>query len=298
MNLKLALTVVVFSLAQPSAANAQSMAHAARSAARELAFTGKALLAEGKYAEALDAFNRADSVMHLPSLGLEAARCLVKLDRWVEASERFRAVARMEYEQAALSESQRAVHEQAKQDAEREGHELGPKIPSLTIVIAGGVADVAVFLDDARLPAALTDVEIPVDPGQHLVSIERGAWKAVDAVAVKPGEKARVKVAMPASRKPMASETGIRPGEPLAEMGKTPVRCPQGASWEGEQCVAREVRVQCPSGSVWNGLACVGARERGEGADAAPRRPMRAIKVGTARMVKIEAGTYWVGGQE
>jgi hypothetical protein len=203
MNRKLLLAVLVVSLAHVSVAAGQTVDHAARSAARDLARKGMALMAEGKPAEALDAFNRADEVMHLPSLGLEAARCLVKLDRWVEASERFRAVARLEYEQAGLTESQRKVQERAKQDGEREGSELAPKIPSLTVVLTGGAAGVTLYLDDRQLPAALAGVEIPVDPKEHVARIERGEWKDSQTVAVKPGEKARMEFVVPAPPAPV-----------------------------------------------------------------------------------------------
>jgi len=128
------LAVVFVSLAQASAAVGQAVDLGARSAARELARRGLSLQAEGKYVEALDAFDRANEVMHLPSLGLAAARCLVKLERWVEASERFRATSLMQYEPAGLSKPQRKVQEQAKQDAEREGIELGSKIPAAATV--------------------------------------------------------------------------------------------------------------------------------------------------------------------
>jgi hypothetical protein len=197
MNPKLVFAVLVVSLVQTSAVGAQTVDIAARSAARELAVKGKALAGEGRAAEALDAFNRADDIMHLPSLGLEAARCLVKLDRWVEASERFRTVARMDYEKSGLNQTQRDLQEQARQDAQREGGELGPKIPCITIVLAGGAADVALYLDDRPLPAALAGVEIPVDPGERVVRVERGEWKDSGKVSVKAGEKTRLEFTVP-----------------------------------------------------------------------------------------------------
>ena len=223
MNRKLVLAVLVLSLAQASAAAAQTVDAGARSAARDLAIKGKVLVGEGKHAEALDAFNRADEIMHLPSLGLEAARCLVKLDRWVEASERFRLVARMDYEQAGLNQSQRDVQDQARQDAEREGGELAPTIPSLTIVLAGSAARVALYLDDRPLSAALAGVEFPVDPGEHVVRAERGEWKPREAVSLKPGEKARLEFTVPLPPAP-APVVVTPPAAPPAPVSAPPAR--------------------------------------------------------------------------
>ena len=242
MNRKLVLAVLVVSLAHLSVAAGQTVGHGTRSAARELARKGMALMAEGKPGEALDAFNRADEVMHLPSLGLEAARCLVKLDRWVEASERFRAVARMEYEQAGLSESQRNVQKRAQQDAEREGSELGPKIPSLTVMLSGGAAGVTLYLDDRQLPSALAGVEIPVDPGEHVARAEQGEWKDRRTVAVKAAEKARMEFAVPAPPEPAPvvvsppAETArpVVPPAATAEDRGDSLRPPRPASARGE----------------------------------------------------------------
>jgi hypothetical protein len=213
------LAVSLFSLAQASVAAGQTVDSTTRGAARDLALRGKVLAGEGKHAEALDAFNRADEVMHLPSLGLEAARCLVKLDRWVDASERLRAVARTEYQQAGLNEIQRSVQEQARQDAERERTELAPKIPSLILVLTGNATGVTLYLDNRRLPTALAGAAIPVDPGPHVVRIERGDWESHAATTVKPGEKTQLGFVLPAPpplivAPPPAPATAPQPAEP------------------------------------------------------------------------------------
>src|SRR5690242_3471253 len=101
------------------AARADSVDAAARATARKLGTEAVKLFEAGDFAAALDKFNTADSLVPAPTLGLYAARCLVKLDRLVEASERYLAVTRMQLERGAP-----AVMRKAQADAVTEREKL------------------------------------------------------------------------------------------------------------------------------------------------------------------------------
>src|SRR5262249_5440698 len=66
-----------------------------RAKARTIGEEGLALYDQGRYIEALDRFQSASALVKAPTLDLMAARCLTKMGRLVEASERYLDVTRM-----------------------------------------------------------------------------------------------------------------------------------------------------------------------------------------------------------
>src|SRR4051812_30455373 len=82
-------------------ARAENVDAAARSTARKLGQEAVKLYEAGDYARALEKFNTADSLVPAPTLGLYAARCLTKLGKVVEASERYLEVTRMQLDRGS-----------------------------------------------------------------------------------------------------------------------------------------------------------------------------------------------------
>ncbi|MEZ4370610.1 MAG: tetratricopeptide repeat protein [Polyangiaceae bacterium] len=135
--------------------------------ARSLAEQGfKAYKAE-KWQEALDRFERAESLVHAPPHLLYAARASAKLGGYVKARELYNKILR-----ETLAGGAPPAFKQAQKDAAAELPEVEKKIAYLTITISGpkpGEADVK--LDGAEVPKALVGVERPVDPGARKVSV-------------------------------------------------------------------------------------------------------------------------------
>jgi hypothetical protein len=163
-------------------------------AARELGEQAIELYKEGKFDAALERFDRASKLVDVPSLNLYAARCLEKLGRWVEASERYLRVTRMpavtgELEDQAL----------ARTTAGEERAALLPRIPKLEIAIEGvDAASVSVQLDGKSVPAALLGVERPVDPGEHSVVGTLGTQRVERSVKLSEATRERVSLAFSA----------------------------------------------------------------------------------------------------
>jgi tetratricopeptide (TPR) repeat protein len=134
-----------------------------RAAACVLGTEGVAAYKRGAYSEALEQLDRAYRVVAAPSLALWSARTLVKLGRWVEASDRYLQATRLD-----ISIGNPAIQAKAKQDAEQELAELQKRLPQLEVAITGVPAqDVSLTLDGTSLPAALVGTRIPIDPGPH-----------------------------------------------------------------------------------------------------------------------------------
>ncbi|MET0794441.1 MAG: hypothetical protein ABW061_23165, partial [Polyangiaceae bacterium] len=169
-------SAVAFTVALSVHANAQQVDDATRSAARQLATDGSAAYQANDFAQAYDQFNRAYQLVHVPTVGIWAARSLLKLGRLVEASERYLEVAR-----SPLPADAPAEHLKAQKDANDERAALLPRIPSVRVILEGAdPSEVFVTLNDQLLQAALLGVKRPVDPGKFRVKGVRGE-QVVDA---------------------------------------------------------------------------------------------------------------------
>jgi hypothetical protein len=174
-------------------ARADNVDATSRSTARRLGQEALKLYDAGDYAGALEKLNTADSLVPAPTLGLYAARCLVKLGRLVEASERYLEVTRMQLDRNALP-----VMRKAQADAVAEREKLLPTIPTLEVRLDGPQGDgTAVTVDDKPLLPALLGEKRPVDPGKHKATAKRADAAVSDEILVRAGDAARLVLKLP-----------------------------------------------------------------------------------------------------
>lgn len=136
-----------------------------RTAAREMASQGAEAFEKRDYETALDRFQRAAALFRAPSISVMEARTLAKLGRLIAALDKY-----VETRHSPLSPDAPEVLQRAVNDATREGEELRARIPLLRISIVGKrprPGELKVTLDGKPVPAALLDVERPLDPGHH-----------------------------------------------------------------------------------------------------------------------------------
>jgi len=180
-------------LAAPTA-RADNVDASARSTARKLGQEAVKLYEAGSYAAALEKFNTADSLVPAPTLGLYAARCLVRLGRLVEASERYLEVTRMQLDRAALP-----VMRKAQSDAVSEREKVLPTIPTLDVRLEGPRGDgTTVTVDDRPLLPGLLGEKRPIDPGKHVAVARRADTSVRQEVILAPGGAAQIVLLMPA----------------------------------------------------------------------------------------------------
>lgn len=185
LALSLAASALLF--AAPSAAGAP-VDDATRAAARSIAEEALARFDRGDHQGALTLFDKADALVQAPTMGIMAARCLEKLGRWVEATERYLAVSRAPLD-AGANEAQR----NAVKAAEVERDALLPKIPALVVVVEGeGARPVEVTIDGKSVPAALLGMKRPTDPGRHRIEARRGSESVTREVVLDPGASVTV----------------------------------------------------------------------------------------------------------
>jgi hypothetical protein len=144
-----------------SAASAPSPAQ--RETARRLMDEGKDRTREGDMPRALDAYQKAHDIMHVPSTGIALAKTHVALGHLVEGRDVALEVLRMPREP-----KEPAAFEHARKAAKELEASLKARIPTVKIVIKGGPAT-RVTVDDGEVAPILLGEPVAMNPGKHVV---------------------------------------------------------------------------------------------------------------------------------
>ncbi len=178
-----------------------------RAAARSAADAGVDAFEQGRYAEAVDLFSRAEQMVHAPPHLLFMARSMVKLGRLVDARENYLKITR-----ERLAPTAPPAFKRAQTDAEAELAQIQPRLAAATITIEGDATGAEVLMDRSPLPAAVVGIPFPIDPGTHVFSARAGE-DAGPEVTVKFGEGQRqaVRLQLPRRARPVAATA--KPGD-------------------------------------------------------------------------------------
>lgn len=141
---------------------------------------GVGLYESQHWADALRAFEEADTLYHSPVFVLYEARCLSNLGRLIEARAHYRAV-----EADPLPEEAPKVWVDAKSDAARERVVAERDIGAIRVVVRGPARG------DVRLDGDLVDVDEPieVDPGEHALRVAWSSGALHKTIVVHRGER-------------------------------------------------------------------------------------------------------------
>lgn len=212
------LAALLTAAVAPGASAQEAAEDAARSSARQLANDASEAYRRGDYEAAYDGFNRAFRLVGVPGLGVWSARSLRQLNRWVEASERYREVTRVQLPEDAPESSRTALRE-----AEAELQELLPRIPSLVITVENATPEeVEVTLDGRPVPSALLGAKQRLDPGSHRIVARRGGEELREEITA--SERGVERIALRFSSPPAANVTAPGADTSAPEAGRTPQR--------------------------------------------------------------------------
>ena len=163
------------------------------SSARELAKLGLQDYDAGNYEEAAKKLGQAYAVVHVPTLAVDQARALMKLGKWVNASELY-----LEAMNIPKDGSWQAVQLDAQREAEAERKNLLPRIPRVRVAVVGANAtDITVVVDGTEIPKALHDAEQLLDPGTRNIRGLRGSETITESVTLNEGERRTVTLRFP-----------------------------------------------------------------------------------------------------
>ncbi len=155
-------------------------------AAEKLFQDGRKLLAEGKLDEACDALRASQQLEPRTGTLLNLGDCEEKRGKLATAWSVF-------VEARALA---RKANDPRAAEAERRANALAPKLPYLTISVAGATpGGLVVRRGEAVVPVVELGRELPIDPGHYALEVTapgHRTWSGT--VDVAPGQRARVEV--------------------------------------------------------------------------------------------------------
>jgi hypothetical protein len=184
----------------------------------------------GRFADALESYRRADSIVGVPTTGLAVARTLDKLGRLREARE---VASRVGNSQAVVGEP--AILTEARDRGAAFALELDRAIPTLHVVVTGApAAKGASLVINGVVVSTGTSTPVSLDPGEHhykvtatgyvpivgRVKLERNERRKVEHVLVPVSEPAR-KPVEPSASAPVLAYAGFGVGAAGVLVGTT-----------------------------------------------------------------------------
>jgi hypothetical protein len=179
----------------PTEARAQ-VGDAERAAARDLFKQGDELQRAGNFTDALDRFQRAQQVIQAPTNVLRIAECQAALGKLVESAESYRAVIRWPLAAGAPPAFQSAIDQ-----AKGELSQVDPRVPRLLVKVSpAGVANESLVIDGTAVSGALVGEPIPLDPGEHKVTVNAPGYASPEqAVTLRERETRTLNVELHAT---------------------------------------------------------------------------------------------------
>jgi hypothetical protein len=171
----------------------EDVGQADKDAAREMFRRGDEAYRDGNFGDALKAFVGADTIMRVPTTGLEVGRSLVALNRFVEARAFLERVANDSpdaYEPKPFAA--------ARLQAGRLLREIDKKVAKVTVVVKGPAkSDVTATIDRSEIRTKRFGKAVTLDPGDHELHIEAPGFVAQDkAFSVEVGERRKLEIVL------------------------------------------------------------------------------------------------------
>jgi hypothetical protein len=184
-----------------------------RASARSLASEGYDALERKDYARAVDRFRHADSLVHAPTIGVDLARALIGLGRYVEAYERYQLIIREGAPKGSPSSWKQAVD-----DAQKEVADLEPRLSWVVIHVMGPL-DPQVTIDGDDVPEGALGARRAADPGKRTIRATADGFEPnQQTITLKEGQQQVVTLVLRRSAAPRpAAPVTTEPAEKQAK---------------------------------------------------------------------------------
>lgn len=193
---------------------------------------GRAGLAEfdtGHWQSALDKFSVADAHRHSPVFRLYVARCLQKLNRWLEAKLAYASILERPLDDKAPLPWRKAL-----ENAKSELDALMSLLPSVVVVIRPAEEEteaLELFIDGQRVERGVQSAPIEFSPGEHEFTVRRATETVASrSVVLRAGEqRLSIVLEVPAEPKPTPAEVPPPKVAPRAFAAAAQKSVPQNA---------------------------------------------------------------------
>jgi hypothetical protein len=237
-------------------------------AAESLFQEARKLLAAGRYTEACEKLASSEEIDPAVGTLLNLARCYEKIGRTASAWAIYR---------KAITAAKQAGQGERERAARRAAESLEPRLSRLTVNVPADLspAKVQVVRDGEAMPPELWGAVVPVDPGEHKISVtavDKKPWSA--SVVVAPGASQQVNVTSlqpvePESAPAEVSPIKRAPVEPESvQAAPGPAEAPARHSfWNSQKSVATVVSAIAVAGIVVGAVETVGYLNKKDQAD-------------------------------
>lgn len=192
-----------------------------RANARAMATQGVSAYNEGRFAESLDLFTRAETLLHAPPHVLYLARSAERLGQLVRAREFYLRLAREE-----LPANAPQAFRDAQNQAREEVRAIESRLATVTIAVKVPPGVTAkVELDGKPVSPAVIGVPIPADPGKHQLTLSAPGYESQTLlVTLAEGGKGKVELQLGPASGVVASPP------PTSTPAAAPLQTPSSAS--------------------------------------------------------------------
>ncbi len=158
------------------------------------------------------ASQRAEALVHAPTLLLGLARAQASLGQLVEANETYRRILREPLAKGAPAPFAKAVDDAAREDAD-----VATRLAWVTLAVSGPTSS-QVLLDGAVVPPAAQGVRLACNPGAHTVKVSaEGFAGAQQSFAIGEGGERTLSLTLQAlAPAPVAAPIAASSGAPIA----------------------------------------------------------------------------------
>lgn len=200
-----------------------------RQAARKLYFEGAKLQDEGRFADALDRFSRAQRLVQAPTHLVRMAQCQAMLHKLVEAAETYRQVMN-----SRLPDNAPPAFVQAQQQAAAELPQVEARIPTVKVDVSPSqVKDLQLSFNGQAVDTALVGVARPINPGTHTIAVVAPGYnRAEQTVALKEGESRVVPIVLQPGGAPAPVVVPVVPANPPPPAQPAPAAAPVPAEYK------------------------------------------------------------------
>jgi hypothetical protein len=149
---------------------------AERETARSLMDEADALLRDGELRGALERYQAADQLMHVPTTGLEVARTQARMQLLVEAS-----ATAIEVANSPALPNEPAIFGEARLAAQQLADQLRARIPAVSLRVGPPGVRYELSFDGVRVPEATHGLPFKLNPGQHRVVVRAVGFEPISA---------------------------------------------------------------------------------------------------------------------
>jgi len=182
--------------------------------ARAAAAEGARAFSEKRWADAVDYFKRAESLVHAPPHLLYMARAQAEIGQLVESRENYFTIIHEDLKADAPQ-----VFRSAKESAAKEVSAVEARLAYVTLTIKGDVPkDLALSQDGARVPPALVGIPRPVNPGAHKFDATAKGLAGTASIQIKESERQKVVLELvpsngfaPVPVEPLGAAAAVKP---------------------------------------------------------------------------------------